>query len=67
MTPHFLWRVDRALTRLAAGFEARGGLSYAEAFAATLARERKAGLLTGDPELKSLNKEIKILWIGRES
>ena len=29
-------------------------------------RERKAGLLTGGPELKSLDKEIQILWIGRE-
>ena len=58
--------VDRALTRLAAGFKARGGLSYADAFAAALAHQRKAGLLTGDPELKSLDKEIQILWIGRE-
>jgi predicted nucleic acid-binding protein len=59
--------VDRDLTRLAAGFKARGGLSYADAFAAALAKERNAGLLTGDPELKSLDKEIKILWIGRSS
>lgn len=56
--------VDRSLTCLAASFKARGGLSYADAFAAALARERNAGLLTGDPELKSLDKEIKILWLG---
>lgn len=56
---------DRALTRLAAGFKARGGLSYADAFAAALAKDRNAGLLTGDPELKALEKEIKILWIGK--
>lgn len=59
--------VDRGLTRLASGFKARGGLSYADAFAAALAKERNAGLLTGDPELKALEKEIKILWLGRSS
>ena len=58
---------DRDLTRLAAGFKAHGGLSYAAAFAAALARQRNAGLLTGDPELKALEKEIKILWLGRQS
>jgi len=57
--------VDRDLTRLAAGFKARGGLSYADAFAAALAKERNAGLLTGDPELKALEKDIKILWLGK--
>ena len=57
--------VNRDLARLAAGFKARGGLSYADAFAAALAKERNAGLLTGDPELKSLEKEIKIIWLGR--
>ena len=57
--------VDRGLARLAAGFKARGGLSYADAFAAALAKERNAGLLTGDPELKTLENEIKILWLGR--
>lgn len=57
--------VDRELTRLAAGFKARGGLSYADAFAAALAKDRNAGLLTGDPELRALEKEIKILWLGR--
>jgi ribonuclease VapC len=57
--------VDRPLTRLAAGFKARGGLSYADAFAAALAKQRNAGLVTGDPELKSLDQEITILWIGK--
>lgn len=57
--------VDRALTRVAASFKARGGLSYADAFAAALAKDRDAELLTGNPELRSLAKEIKIHWIGR--
>jgi len=37
--------------------------SLADAFAAALARERKAELLTGDLEFKSLEKEIKIGWL----
>lgn len=54
---------DTALTRHAATFKARGGLSYADCFAAALAKERKAELLTGDAEFKVLEKEIKIHWL----
>jgi hypothetical protein len=32
----------------------------ADAFAAALAKERKTELVTGDPEFKALEKEIKI-------
>jgi predicted nucleic acid-binding protein len=38
-------------------------LSLADAFAAALARERKADLITGDTEFKPLEKEIKITWL----
>jgi len=55
--------VDAALTRQAATFKARGGLNYADCFAAALAKARKAALLTGDPQLKALEKEIKINWL----
>jgi predicted nucleic acid-binding protein len=51
------------LTRQAAAFKARGGLSYADCFAAALAKERKLELLTGDPEFKTLEKDIKISWL----
>lgn len=54
---------SRELTRLAARYKARGGLSYADCFAAALAKERKAELLTGDPEFKVLAREIKIGWL----
>jgi predicted nucleic acid-binding protein len=55
--------VDKALTRQAAAFKARGGLSYADCFAAALAKERKTELLTGDAEFRTLEKEIKICWL----
>jgi predicted nucleic acid-binding protein len=53
----------RALADVAADFKARHKLSLADAFAAALAKERKAELITGDPEFKALEKEIKIGWL----
>jgi len=35
----------------------------ADAFAAALAKEKKTDLVTGDPEFKPLEKEIKINWL----
>ena len=54
---------DRRLADLAADFKARFKLSLADAFAAALAKEKKAELVTGDPEFKVLEKEIKINWL----
>jgi len=53
----------RSLADLAADFKARHKLSLADAFAAALAREKKAELVTGDPEFKALEKDIKIHWL----
>ncbi len=54
---------DRRLADLAADFKTRHRLSLAAAFAAALARERKTDLITGDPEFKPLQNEIKIEWL----
>jgi ribonuclease VapC len=54
---------DRRLADLAADFKARFKMSLADAFAAALAREKKTELVTGDPEFKPLEKEIKINWL----
>lgn len=53
----------RALADTAADFKARFKISLADAFAAALAREKKAELVTGDPELAALEKEIRIDWL----
>lgn len=53
----------RALADTAAVFKARFKMSLADAFAAALAKEKKAELVTGDPEFKPLEKEIKINWL----
>ena len=53
----------RALADAAAEFRARFKLSMADAFAAALAKERKAELVTGDAEFRPLEKEIRIQWL----
>ena len=54
---------DRRLADTAADFKARFKISLADAFSAALAKEKKAELVTGDPEFKALEKEIKINWL----
>jgi len=54
---------DLQLVRQAAIYKATHKLSYADAFAGALAKLRKAELVTGDQEFKTLTKEIKIAWL----
>jgi predicted nucleic acid-binding protein len=54
---------DRELADLAADFKSRFRFSLADAFAAALAKKHKADLVTGDPEFKAVEKEIKIDWL----
>ncbi len=54
---------DRRLADTAAEFKARFKISLADAFAAALAKEKKAEFVTGDPGFKALGKEIKIHWL----
>lgn len=51
------------LTLQAAEYKAFHKMSYADAYAAALAKIKKAGLITGDKEFKALEQEIKICWI----
>ncbi len=55
--------IDWTLTRQAAAFKVNGNISYADCFAAALAKVHKAELVTGDKEFKPLEGEIKILWL----
>jgi len=57
---------DLPLTQRAAIFKATHKMSYADGFAAALAQERKAELVTGDAEFRQLRKEIKIHWLRTE-
>ena len=55
--------VDLKLARLAGGFKAKHRMSYADCFAAALAKEHKAELVTGDKEFKQVEGEVKIYWM----
>jgi predicted nucleic acid-binding protein len=54
---------DWELTQQAAAFKAKGKIAYADCFAAAVARKFKAELVTGDPELKQVEGEVKVLWV----
>jgi predicted nucleic acid-binding protein len=53
---------DWELTHQAAIYKSKGGLSYADCFAAALGKLRKAEVVTGDPEFQKLKEEITITW-----
>jgi predicted nucleic acid-binding protein len=56
--------VDMELAKKAAELKARKKMSYADCFAAALARLRKAELVTGDNEFNQVEGEVKILRIA---
>ena len=49
--------------QLAGEIKAFHTMSLADCFAAALAKQRKAEIYTGDPEFRSIEKEVKIIWI----
>jgi len=55
--------VDILLAREAGRLKAGYKMSYADCFAAALAKLRKAEVLTGDKEFKAVEHEVKIAWI----
>jgi predicted nucleic acid-binding protein len=54
---------DLHLTTQAAEFRATRKMSYADCLAATLAKSRKAELVTGDKEFKQVEGDVKIYWL----
>lgn len=55
--------VDLELARRAAQFKARYRMSYADCFAAALAKVHRAELVTGDTEFKQIEGEVTIHWL----
>lgn len=49
--------------KTAGELKARGGISYADCFAAALAAEKNAWLVTGDPEFRRVADRVKIFWL----
>jgi ribonuclease VapC len=57
---------DRKVILGAARLKSRFPISYADAFAVETARQQKAALVTGDPELFELAKHepVELVWVG---
>jgi PIN domain nuclease of toxin-antitoxin system len=55
--------VDQELAELAGEIKASKKMSLADCFAAALARQKKFEVYTGDPEFKTMESELKIVWI----
>jgi ribonuclease VapC len=53
---------DYDLTKRAAEFRAQHKLPYADCFAAALAANRKAPLITSDADFAQVEKQVTILW-----
>ena len=56
---------DLDLTRQAAELKSKHRMSYADCFAAALARQRKAELVTGDRDFRQVEGDVKILWLEK--
>jgi predicted nucleic acid-binding protein len=54
---------DRQQTWQAALFKANRKMSYADCFGAALAKIRNAEFVTGDPEFREVEEDIKIAWL----
>src|ERR1051325_104046 len=54
---------DWSLAKDAGYFKSKNKMSLADAFAAALAKQRRANLATGDLEFKQIEKEVAISWL----
>jgi len=55
--------VDRNLVFAAARLKARYPISYADAFAAAVAKRYGGRVMTGDPEFQAVEPEVAIHWL----
>lgn len=54
---------DWELTLEAARFKAQHKMSYADCYAAALAKKKGANLITGDNEFKTVEDQVDIQWV----
>ncbi|OGX18440.1 MAG: hypothetical protein A3K83_03300 [Omnitrophica WOR_2 bacterium RBG_13_44_8b] len=55
--------VDKELAKEAGELKAHKKMSYADCFAAALAKINRAELITGDKDFKEVEDKLKIVWI----
>lgn len=56
---------DERMTLMAARVKAKHPISYADAFAVVTGITRDAAVITGDPEMESVENLVKIFWIRK--
>ncbi len=54
---------DWNLAHQAAGFKSKHKMSFADCFAAALAKDKKAHLVTGDKEFRQVEQELSMIWL----
>ena len=54
---------DLELAKQAAIFKANKKMSYADCFAAALAKHRRVELVTGDKEFRQVEEELRFMWL----
>ena len=54
---------DWETTMIAAAYKSKNKMSYADCFAAALAKRDRAELVTGDREFKEVESDIKVNWL----
>jgi predicted nucleic acid-binding protein len=58
--------VDLELAEIAALLKNEHGLGLAGAFAAALAKHKKAELVTADAEFKAVERDVKLCWLAAQ-
>ena len=58
-----LVEVDWKISRTAASFKTRYRMSLGDVFAAALAHHEGGELITGDPEFRQVERDIRIRWV----
>lgn len=61
--PIHIVAADLELAKQAAIFKSNKKMSYADCFAAALAKHRRVELVTGDKEFRQVEGEVKVLWL----
>jgi len=54
---------DQTLAELAGEIKSSHKMSLADCFAASLAKQRKLEIYTGDPEFRVVESELKVVWL----
>jgi len=63
--PIMIESVDRELTLAAAHLKTQYSIAYADCFAAALAQQKKAVLISGDPDFEKVAEVIALEWLPR--